>query len=156
MLLLTIPPAVSAPASPQEGPMRLEGAGVTFGPGKEPMENEARSVPFQALLSGRVVLAGGIPRGARWSLWRVPASALPALRKGAVLRPALGEALAAEWKPESNGACTFTAPWSRSTVEPGDRVVVELKVRGRRRALASSPIQSRLLPAARERGQVQD
>jgi hypothetical protein len=148
MLLLTIPPGLEAQAQSPEGPLRLEGARVTFGPGRNPGDGEGRApAAFQPMLSGNLVLAGGIPKGAQWRLWRVASSALPSLRKGAALHPSLGEPLQAEWKIEGEGLA-FVAPWRGGDVRPEDRVVVELRVRGRRRALASSPIQARYLPAA--------
>jgi len=150
MLLLTIPPGVEAPAQPQEGPLRLAGVGVTFGPGRNPADGEAHdATPFQPMLSGRLSLAGGIPKGAQWRLWKVGAGALPALKKGASLRPSIGVPLRAEWTPEATpGGMTFVAGWPGRGVQPDDRVVVELKILGRRRAFASSSIQARFLPAS--------
>jgi hypothetical protein len=146
MLLLTIPPGLEAQA--QEGQLRLEAVGVTFGPGRNPGNGEGEAPPpFQPMLSGSLILAGGIPKGAQWRLWRVGAAALPSLRKGAPLHPSMGEAMPADWKPLAGGM-SFLAPWPGRMIQPDDRVVVELRLRGKRRALASSPIQARYLPSA--------
>lgn len=157
LLVISVMPLL---AQASHGPItaRISDASVLFGPGIiQDRSGETAAPKFETKLSGEVRLDGLASRAnPRFRFWLVKAGDEERLKR---LPPSAMKAMALAGHSGIKTAAgyTFEVHWNRGSVDPGDRLFIEVFLGRRRAATAISAIQSHYLPVSRpESGVVND
>ena len=151
-LVISVMPLI---AMAQQGPIsaQLSSASVLFGPGIiQDRSGEAPTPKFDTKLSSEVQIEGLNPKAKpRFRFWLVKAGdeenlkrVTPGSLKGKVLSSKAGIMTSAGY--------SFEMHWIKGSVDPDDRLFMEVFIGRRRAATAISAIQSHYLPVSRPRG----
>jgi len=140
LLLLGLPLLAAAPPK-----LEIVRASVTWGAGVEP-RGKLEPGRFQAELS---LTGRKLPNKLDFRVWRLKASDLPAMERGATARFLCGKDGKLEYSATSTnrGSWTLKGTWPGSP-QPEDRLLVEVWSGSRRVAWAWSAVQEHLLPTA--------
>lgn len=143
-------------AQVDQGPVsaRISGASVLFGPGIIQDRSGERPAPrFEPKLSGAVQMEGPAPRAKpRFRFWLVKAGDEEKLKR-IPPRSLKAKLLSSNAGIKTSSGYSFEMRWVKGSVDPEDRLFVEVFLGRRRAATAVSPIQSHFLPASHPRSQ---
>jgi hypothetical protein len=151
LLVISVMPLM---AQISQGPItaKVSRAVVVFGPGMIPdRSGEAPAPRFKPKLSGELHLDGLNSRQKpRFRFWLVKAGDEEKMRRASPssLR---AKALSAEVRAKTDSGYPFEIRWRKATVDPEDRLYVEVFLGRRRATTAISAIQSQYLPVSRPR-----
>ena len=151
LLVISVMPLMAmAPQGPVTA--QVTSASVLFGPGiVKDRSGETPAPRFESKLSGEIQLEGLNPRTKpRFRFWLVKAGDEDKLKR-APPGSVKAKALSASDGVKTETGYAFEMPWIKGSVDPEDRLWVEVFLGRRRAATAISPIQSHYLPASRRR-----
>lgn len=149
LLVISVMPLLAQAA---RGPVtaQISNASVLFGPGIIQDQSGQTAPPkFETKLSGEVRLGGLASRvHPRFRFWLVKAGDEEKLKRSSpgALK---GKALAGNSGIKTEAGYAFDIHWIKGTVDPEDRLFIEVFLGRRRAATAISAIQSHYLPASR-------
>lgn len=152
LLVISVLPLL---AQPQQGPVSamVANASVLFGPGIiQDRSGETPAPRFEPKLSVEVNLEGLNPKAKpRFRFWLVKAADEPRLNH---LAPGSTKAKILSTNPGIKTAhgYAFEMRWPKGSVDPEDRLFVEIFLGRRRAAQTASNIQAHYLPASHPRG----
>ncbi len=143
-------------AQVDQGPVsaRIPEASVLFGPGIIQDRSGEQPVPrFEPKLAGSLQMAGLAPRAKpRFRFWLVKAGDEEKLKRISP-RSLEAQVLSSNAGIKTSSGYSFEMRWVKGSVDPEDRLFVEVFLGRRRAATAISRIQSHFLPASPPKSQ---